>query len=167
MEAKEMRMEFEKLYSIMANSNEPKYMHVFGDVMKDMMDCIINTNSELAQEFVERLSAIKWFNYLTSKEAMSIVNEMTPSAIWDISSWQQVMGEIETPIEEAPYYNAYALFVVMNQVVSDHGESIAYIKGAENVKDINQEELAMYAYRFAIDLLKDKDGVYDVRGYFL
>ena len=167
METKEIKQEFERLYNIMANSNEPKYMHVFGETMKEMMSELIGIKPELAQEYIERLCAIKWFNYLTSKEAMSIVTNMEPSAMWDMSSWQHAMAEQELPIEESPYYNAYALFVVMNQVVSDHGESIAFIKGADSVREIASDELTVYANRIAVDLLKDKDGVYDVREYFL
>lgn len=55
----------------------------------------------------------------------------------------------------------------MNQVVSDHGDSVAFIKGVDSAKDIASDELTVYAYRLAVDLLKDKDGVYDVRDYFL
>lgn len=55
----------------------------------------------------------------------------------------------------------------MNQVISDHGETIAAIKGEESISDINEEELVKYAYKLAIDLLKDKDGVYNIREYFL
>ena len=31
----------------------------------------------------------------------------------------------------------------------------------------NEEELVEYAYKLALDLLKDKDGVYNIREYFL
>ena len=55
----------------------------------------------------------------------------------------------------------------MNQVVSDHGRTIAKILGKEDVKDINTEHLVKYAKHLALDLLKDKDGVYDIREYFL
>ncbi len=167
MEAKEMKQQFESLYNTMANSNEPKYMHIFGETMKAMMDDMIALKPELAQEYVERLSAIKWFNFLTKKEAMGIVGGMDPTPMWDAASWQQVMVDLDLPMEEAPYYNDYALFVAMNQVVSDHGKTIAYIKGLESVKEIDPTELVKYAYKLTIDLLKDKDGVYDIREYFL
>lgn len=162
-----MKQRFESLYNTMANSNEPKYMSIFGETMKVMMDELIDLKPEAAQEYIERLSAIKWFNYLTKKEAMGIIGGMEPAPTWDAATWQQALTELEVPAEEAPYYNSYALFVAMNQVVSDHGKTIAYIKGLESVKDIDPAELAKYAYKMAIDLLKDKDGVYDIREYFL
>ena len=55
----------------------------------------------------------------------------------------------------------------MNQVISDHGETIAMIKGEKSLSDVNKEELVEYAYKLALDLLKDKDGVYNIREYFL
>lgn len=167
MEQKEMMHKFETLYNMMATSNEPKYMHIFGETMKAMMANMIALKPELAQEYVECLSSIKWFNFLTKKEAMSIVGEMEPSPMWDASAWQQTMVDLDLPMEEAPYYNDYALFVAMNQVVSDHGRTVAYIKGVESVKEIDPTELVKYAYKLAIDLLKDKDRIYDIREYFL
>lgn len=47
------------------------------------------------------------------------------------------------------------------------GDTIAMIKGEKSLSDINEEELVEYAYKLAIDLLKDKDGVYNIREYFL
>ncbi len=167
MDAKEMKEKFESLYNTMANSHNQKYMVIFGETMKAMMDSLIETDPEMAGEFIERLSAIKWFNFLTKKEAMGIVGNMEPAPHWDLDAWQQAMTEQDLPMEECPYYNDYALFVAMNQVVSDHGRTVAYIKGLESVKDIDHIELVKYAYKLAIDLLKDKDGVYDIREYFL
>ena len=48
-----------------------------------------------------------------------------------------------------------------------NGETIAIIKGEKSLSDINEEELVEYAYKLAIDLLKDKDCVYNIREYFL
>lgn len=167
MEAQELKQRFESLYNTMVNSHEPKYMSIFGETMKVMMDDIISMKLELAQEYIERLSAIKWFNFLTKKEAIHIVSNMNPAAMWGASEWQQVIAENDVPMEDSPYYNDYALFVAMNQVISDHGKTIAHIKGVDSVKEIEPNELVRYAYEMAIDLLKDKDGVYDIREYFL
>ena len=51
--------------------------------------------------------------------------------------------------------------------VSDHGCTIAKILGKEDVKDIGTEHLVKYAHSLALDLLEDKDGVYNIREYFL
>lgn len=85
----------------------------------------------------------------------------------DANFWLNAMTGLGLATEEKPYYNDYALYVAMNQVVSDHGCTIAKILGKEDVKEIDTEHLVKYANHLALDLLKDKDGVYDIREYFL
>lgn len=162
-----MMSEFSSLYGMMANSGKPEYMHTFGEVMKCMMKDMVSMKPELAQEYLDKLCAIKWKNYLTKKEASEIVNGMNPSATWDMQTWLNAMTGLGLATDEKPYYNDYALYVAMNQVVSDHGCTIAKILGKEDVKDIGTEHLVKYAHSLALDLLKDKDGVYDIREYFL
>ena len=57
------------LYKYMASSANPAYMKAFGNVMNEMMDWMVNNKSEAAEEWIEKLSAIKWHNYLTPSEA--------------------------------------------------------------------------------------------------
>ena len=144
-----------------------KYMRAFGDTMRCMMKDMSAKHAELAQEYLDKLCAIKWQYYLTKKEASEIVDGMNPPATWDMQTWLKAMNGLGLVTEEKPYYNDYALYVAMNQVVSDHGCTIAKILGKEDVKDIGTEHLVKYAHSLALDLLKDKDGVYDIREYFL
>ena len=167
MEAKDIMSKFDELYGMMASSTNTKYMHTFGDTMRCMMKDMAAKHPELAQEYIEKLCAIKWKNYLIKKEASEIVDGMNPSATWDMQTWISAMKGLGLATEEKPYYNDCALFVAMNQVVSDHGCTIAKILGKEDVKEIGNELLVKYAHSLAIDLLKDKDGVYDIREYFL
>lgn len=167
MEGKEIKQKFEMLYNTMATSNEPKYMDVFGEAMKAMLDDIIADKPELAQEYVEKLEAIEWNNYLTKKEAMEIVEGMNPAYFWNAESWLGNMEKSELCMEEKPYYNDYALFVAMNQVISDHGSTLASVLGKGSVNEIDTDKLINIAHRLAVDLLKDKDEVYNIRKYFL
>nr|DAF67377.1 MAG TPA: hypothetical protein [Caudoviricetes sp.] len=167
MEAKEIMSKFDELYGMMASSTNVKYMHTFGDTMRCMMKDMAAKHPELAEEYLNKLCAIKWKNYLTKKEASEIVNGMNPSAAWDMQTWISAMNGLGLATEEKPYYNDYALYVAMNQVASDHGSTIAKILGKEDVKEIGTEHLVKYAHCLALDLLKDKDGVYDIREYFL
>lgn len=167
MEAKEIMSKFDELYGMMASSTNVKYMHVFGNTMRCMMKDMASKHPELAQEYLDKLCAIKWKNYLTKKEASEIVNGMNPPVTWDMQTWLNAMTGQGLATEEKPYYNDYALYVAMNQVVSDHGCTIAKILGKDDVKDIGTEHLVKYANHLALDLLKDKDGVYDIREYFL
>lgn len=167
MDAKEIMSKFDELYGIMATSTNVKYMRTFGDTMRCMMQDMASKHPELAQEYIEKLCAIKWKNYLIKKEASGIVNGMTPPVTWDMQTWLNAMANLGLPTEEEPYYNDYALYVAMNQVISDHGCTVAKILGKESVKDIDADNLVKYGYNLALDLLKDKDGVYDIREYFL
>ena len=167
MEAKEIMSKFDELYGIMASSTNVKYMHIFGNTMRCMMKDMAAKHPELAQEYLDKLCAIKWKNYLTKNEALDIIGKMNPEAIWNIQEWLDEMDKLGFCIGDKPYYNDYALYIAMNQVISDHGETIVAINGEKSLSDISEEELVEYAYRLAIDLLKDKDGVYDIREYFL
>lgn len=167
MDAKEIMSKFDELYGIMATSTNVKYMHTFGDTMRCMMNDMASKHPEQAQEYIEKLCAIKWKNYLTKKEASEIVSDMNPTVTWDMQTWLNAMANLGLPTEEEPYYNDYALYVAMNQVISDHGCTVAKILGKESVKDIDSDNLVKYGYNLALDLLKDKDGVYDIREYFL
>lgn len=142
-------------------------MHVFGDTMRCMMKDMASKHPELAQEYLDKLCAIKWKNYLTKNEALDIIGKMNPEATWNMQGWLDEMEKLGLCMEDKPYYNDYALYIAMNQVISDHGETIAIIKGEKSLSDINEEELVEYAYKLALDLLKDKDGVYNIREYFL
>ena len=81
--------------------------------------------------------------------------------------WSSEMKKYNLHTEDSPCYNDDALYVAMNQVVSDHGETVAKILGKDSLSDIDDDHLLVYAYSLAVDLLKDKDGVYDIREYFM
>lgn len=165
MEANEIKQQFEVLYNVMVGSNEPKYMHIFGETMKSMMSNIIALKPELACEYVNKLCSIEWDNYLTKKEAMSIVGEMNPSGGWDCTEWEKMMDDMDLRKEDKPYYNKWALYVTMNMIYSDSAKSIAVIAG-KTLDDIPNEELFAAVHMLALDKLEDKDGMFDVRTYF-
>lgn len=74
MEKNEIMKAFERLYNKMAMSKEPKYMNIFGGVMECMMKDIADWRPDAAQEYINRLEAINWYNYLSKKEAAQIVD---------------------------------------------------------------------------------------------
>ena len=119
METKDIMNKFDELYGIMATSTNVKYMHTFGDTMRCMMQDMASKHPELAQEYIEKLCAIKWKNYLTKKEASEIVSGMNPPVTWDMQTWLDALENLGLAMEEEPYYNDYALYVAMNQVISD------------------------------------------------
>lgn len=160
-----MKQKFDELYNYMASSNKVEYMRAFGIVQHEMMDWMIANKPELAQEWIEKLCAIKWDNYLTTKEAEKIVASMNPKAPWARDVWKQAMDSLGFAKEEEPCYNSCALWVVMNMVYSDSANSIAAIIG-HPLADIPAEQMIKAVHALAVDKLKDADKRFSVRSYF-
>lgn len=148
----------------MANSRDPKNMKAFGHVMNEMMDYLIQTKPDVAEEMIDKLEAIKWKQYLTPKEAEKIVAGMDPKAPWSRDTWKNAMQSFGLPIEDMPYYNSCALWVEMNKIYSDFGEEIAALLGKPLTP--TDKDIIAACYKMAIKTLRDKDGVYDIRSYF-
>ena len=165
MEQIEIMNNFERLYNKMATSHEPKYMQVFGNTMRCMMKDAAAWKPELAQEYLDKLEAIEWCNYLSKKEASAIVGNMDPKAKWDMQEWESMMNAHKERTCDTPYYNKWALYVAMNMIYSDSAESIAKIAG-KTLSDISKEEMFNAIHMLALDKLKDKDGVFNIRSYF-
>jgi hypothetical protein len=166
MTQEEMKKEFYALYNMMANSHDVSYMRAFGDVHKEMMEWMIVNKPDLAQEWLDKLESIKWDNYLTPKEAQQAVEAMQPKAPWSREMWSNAMQQLDLPMEEEPYYNSCALWTVMNQVYTDHAQTIADNIIKKPLAEIPANQLLPGIRALAIDLLKDKDGMYNVRSYF-
>ena len=160
-----MKQEFLELYDMMANQHDVKYMRVFGNVHKEMMDWFIANKPELAQEWLDKLEAIRWHQYLTPKEAEKIVAGMDPAGPWSRDTWKKAMESFGLPLEDAPYYNSCALWVEMNKIYSDFGAEIASLIGKP--LSPTDKDIISACYRLALKNLRDKDGVYDIRKYFL
>ena len=156
---------FNGLYNMMATSKEPRYIHAFGETMKCMMKDFMSMKPEMAQEYIDKLSAIEWNNYLTKKEAMAIVANIDPKCGWDFVEWEKTMESMDLRLEDKPYYNKWALFVTMNMLYSDSAKSIAVIAG-KTLEDMPKDELFTDIHMLALDKLEDKDGMFDVRAYF-
>lgn len=157
-----MKETFHKLYDIMASSTDVKNMRVFGGVLKDMMYWFIDNRPEQARDYIEMLCGIKWNNYLTSKEAQSIVSKMSPRAPWSMEEWISAMEDAGLDLAEEPYYNQCALYVVMSMVYSDSSATIDKIAD----RRLSEREKFIFIHDLAMDKLLDEDGVFDVRKYF-
>lgn len=154
----ELRKRYEVLYRYMAASKQTEYMMKFGDVMNEMMEWMIGNQPEAAQEWIDKLESIKWDNYLTPKEAEAIVATMNPQRPWSREQWKQAMDNHSYVLEEEPYYNRCAMYVTMSMIYSDSYETLKHYTNGSDMFEV--------IHALAIDKLKDKDGVYSVRGYF-
>ena len=161
-----MKEQYDLLYDFMAASRDPKNMKAFGRVMTEMMDVMIQKMPAEAEEMVQKLEAIRWKQYLTPKEAEKIVAGMEPKAPWSRDVWNKAMSDLGLPVEEAPCYNRCALWTEMNKQYSDHAESLAQKVWKKPLDAIPAGEIVPVIHALAIDVLKDKDGVYNIRSYF-
>ena len=162
----EIREQYAMLYDYMAQSRDQKNMKAFGRVMTEMMDWLVANKADVAEEMVQKLEAIRWEQYLTPKEAETIVSRMQPAAPWKRDVWAKAMADLGLPTEEAPCYNSCALWTEMNKQYSDHAQSLAEKVWKMPLTSIPAEEMVPAIHALALDVLKDKDGVYDIRSYF-
>ncbi len=158
MTQKEMQEMYAMLYDYMAASQNPENMIIFGKVMNSIIEWLIIYKPEVAQEYIEQLCAIKWKNYLTSKEADSIRSNMSPEAPWSYEQWKSAMTQHEFLLEEKPCYNSFALFITMSMIYSDSYDTLTkYTSGADVFEVL---------HALALDKLKDADERFRVRNYF-
>ena len=160
-----MKEEFLKLYDYIVNSEDPEKMHVLGQVVKSMMNRFIESYPQWACEYLDILQAVKWHNYVTAKEAEQIVSNMKPSPAWTRTAWDGIMTNLGYPKEEEPYYNEHALFVTMCMKSSDSGDTIISEMNANGVNP-NRDAIFKFIYKLALDVLKDKDHMFNIRSYF-
>lgn len=165
MNASELREKYTMLYDYMSTSKKTEYMMAFGKVMSEMMDDMIANSPSKAEEYIDKLCAIKWQNYLTQKEADKIVSSMNPKAPWSRDVWRNAMDSFGLEKEDSPCYNSCAMWVTMNMVYSDHAETLAKAMG-KNLQDIPTEQLVRTIYALSIDLLCDSDKNFNIRRYF-
>jgi len=147
------------LYDYMAQSGKPENMKMFGMVMTAMMEDLVQSNPSKAEEYINRLEAIKWNNYLTAAEADKIIAGMDPKAPWTREQWRTAMEQNGFETEEWPCYNKCALYVTMNMIMSDSSATLSkYVDGNNLFKAVHE---------LAVDKLKDKDRQFNIRKYFL
>lgn len=166
MTQEEMIEKYNDLYSYMATSGKKKNMEIFGNVMSDMFEWFVVNKQDAAEEFLDELCSVKWNNYLSANEANEIVSKMVPKAVWSYDIVIKALTDLGYTIEEEPAYNKYALWVVISSVYSDSAESIANIMG-KTIDSVDNTDMLKACYKLAIDKLKDSDGKYNVRKYFL
>ena len=158
MNIQELKDKYDGLYDYMASSRNPDNMKLFGRVMTQMMNDMIQSNPSRAEDFIDRLESIKWKNYLTPKEAEAIVSNMNPKAPWSREQWASAMQQAGYDLERKPCYNRCALWVTMNMIMSDSSETLG--------KYIANGDLFKLVHDLAVDKLTDKDGVFNIRQYF-
>lgn len=158
MNTQELKNTYADVYDIMATSRNPEHMKLFGNVMTNMFMWMADNKPEAATEWLEKLDAVKWKNYLTPKEADAIVAAMEPKAPWTRDQWKGAMSQYGFKMDSQPQYNRCALYVTMNMIMSDSAETLK--------KYVPADELFKAVHDLAVDKLTDEDGKFEIRKYF-
>lgn len=154
---------YDELYAIMANSGDPAKMHIFGEAEKWAFEQMNRTNPDMAKKWLDRIEAVKWDNYLCEASAMAIVSKFvnqdgTMGAKWN---YQQVMDAVRAAggnESEQPYYNSWALFVVMNWIASNSWKTLSTLT--------TEDKMPGVVYALALDYLKDPDEPHFIQRYW-
>ena len=158
-----IRERYLELYEEMAKSGMPEKMKIFGETEKWAFGKMLETSPKTAEQWVEKLEAMNWNNYLSKAEADEIVakfinQDNSRGAHWGYDVFKGAVESLGGKTYEAPFYNCYALWVVANMLYSDH-----YNSASEYVP---KEDMPKYFYSMAVEKLKDKDRPRFVRDYF-
>lgn len=166
MKTSEHIKKFDELYEKMSESTDIKDTELFGSVMREAMQLLIELHPANAQELIEKLEAINYKNYLTKKEAEGIIAAMKPAPMWSFDQMRRGMVASGAPESEEPYYNEYALYTAISMIASDSAETLAKYAFGKEKSEVNDSQLFELCYHLALDKLKDKDGVFNIRKYF-
>ena len=162
----QIMQKYDELYDEMVSSKDPRRMLAFGEAEKWIFKQLIVVHPELAEQWLVKIEAAQWHNFLSEKEAEEIVDlleeKQGDSVVtrheWDYEEWKSAIESIGGKVSDKPYYNCYALWAVMNMLYSDHASTI-------NMFVQPPMRLKMY-YHLALDKLMDADRPKFVRDYF-
>ena len=162
---KEIQERLDALFEILKTPRKDSTIDIFKTAVSEMMDFVYQRDPSMVQTWLDDLGAVEWQNYITRKEAEAIISKMVPAAPWTIEQWERMIETNELNREEAPYYNPYALFVVMSTIYADHAQTLAKIMG-QAVDDIPENEFFKAVYTLALDRLKKSDTDITVRNWY-
>lgn len=159
----EIIRKYDELYHDMATAKDPMKMMAFGSAEKWMFHMLAEKHPDIAEKWLAKLEAAKWKNYLSKEEAEEIVEHLEDKQgrktyEWNYEVCKQAVESLGGMMHEEPYYNCYALWAVMNMLVSDHAETVnSFVQPPMRVR---------FYYHMAVDKLKDVDRPHFVRPYF-
>jgi hypothetical protein len=154
---------YNELYDDMATAKDPMKMMAFGEAEKWVFHMMAEKHPELAEQWLDKLEAMRWNNYLSRSEAEFIVSSFvsqdgTRGAHWGYETFKAAVESLGGKVQSEPYYNCYALWVTANMLYSDH-----YASASEFVP---KDRMPKYFYAMAVETLKDPDRPRFIRRYF-
>jgi hypothetical protein len=172
MNTDELKERYHYLYDKMKNSREVEKMKIFGNAERKMFDKLANSNPNMAKEWLNMLEAVCWNNFLTEEQAEHLASKIvnqdhSTGPHWPMDVFFSVVPRLGGILEEEPYYNKYALWLVANAHYSDFARSTAEDMGYRSPEETPQEKMALSMYRKAVESLKDVDRVHYLTSYYM
>lgn len=171
MNIEELKSRYQYLYDLMASSRDPGKMQIFGRAEHYMFDKLAAANPQMAKDWLEKLEAVCWNNYVTEshaeKIAATIVNQDgSQGPHWSMDTFFSVVPKLGGQLDDEPYYNRYALWLVANAHYSDFARSTAEDMGYSSPEEVPGEKMALSMYRKAVESLKDTDRLHYIADYY-
>ena len=154
---------YDELYDDMATAKDPRKMMAFGEAEKWVFHMMAEQHPELAEKWLTKLEAEKWYNYLSKHEAEAIVSKFvnqdgTRGPHWSYDTFKAAVESLGGKIQSEPFYNCWALWTAANMRYSDN-----YVSASEFVP---KDMMPKYFYNVAVETLKDADRPRFIREYF-
>lgn len=167
----DMKDKFHQIYMKMASSADVEDMKVFGHSAKMMFERMVSMDPAMAKEWLGMLEPLLWHNYLTYDQAKKIAEKLinqdeSKGPHWSMDTFMAVVQRLGGKVEEEPYYNKYALWLVANAHYSDFAVSTSMDMGYKSVSETPEEKMALSMYRKAVESLKDIDRHHYIRDYY-
>lgn len=155
----------------MKSSSDVADMKTFGHSAKVMFEKMTIMAPGMAKEWLEMLEPIMWHNYLTLEQAKSLAEKLvnqdeSKGPHWSMDTFMGVVQRLGGKVEDAPYYNKNALWLVANAHYSDFAVSTSLDMGYKSVAEVPEEKMALSMYRKAVESLKDVDRHHYIRDYY-
>ena len=154
---------YDELYEDMATAKDKSKMITFGEADRWIFHEMTKMHPDIAERWLTKLEAGKWNNYLSKEEAEIITSEFinqdgTRGPYWNYDTVKNAVESMGGKMSDEPYYNCWALWVVMNMHYSDHFNSASEF--------VPRDKMPRYFYKMAVETLKDVDRPKFVRDYF-
>lgn len=171
MNTQELKERYKHLYDAMKQSRSVENMQVFGRADNYFFDWHAENNPSMAKKWLEMLEPVVWNNYLSADQAQElaalIVNQDgTKGPHWSMEIFFSVVPKLGGAIEDEPYYNRYALWLVANAHYSDFAKSTSEDMGYQTVDEVPPEKMALSMYKKAVESLKDVDRSHYIQNYY-
>lgn len=171
MNTQELKERYKHLYDAMKQSKSVENMQVFGRADNYFFDWHAENNPSMAKKWLEMLEPVVWNNYLTADQAQELAAQIvnqdgTKGPHWSMETFFSVVPKLGGSIEDEPYYNRYALWLVANAHYSDFAKSTSEDMGYQTVDEVPPEKMALSMYKKAVESLKDVDRPHYIQNYY-